>query len=738
MNNSKLCELIGENQRENLVGYVYQMQYGEANLLVNDSFKFKVSGVPLNTFLVATSIREHYEETPEDEREVYLLRVTGEFELPTDKDMARTIIEKHKRRTNYAITDSRDGLDAVTQGDMQWGGMKCRILGTFYLDSQNNLIFGSDIENFHSASNLRAYKPMGETLSKIVNYCEPARKARMKKDAERLGFKNPPPDVEVGVVRYTSSQRLHKSYKGGNANVSINSGDFLSRRTACFGMTRTGKSNLVKTLIASVNLASAHGKIPIGQLIFDLNGEYANANAQDDGSSIADVFKENTIRYRGIETRGFRDLRNNFYKAIVPGLSILQGLLDSDKLNSSADIRNFIEMSLDEPEKEDGNVNWSEMTRWELRKAIYLTILYRAGFKPPKDFTVKFSVSKNIRDSIIGALTVEQDESEDYVPLDTSHLDKIFYKETDANGCVKLTLEESIEWFLLARDAENKIRKRGVNSGIRTNSGSLWLDGVSRSLLNILAQKSDTDNYIRGNKVLTKFIQYHSSNGSYDVAHDIYNELEKGKIVILDLSVGMPTIRQDMAERISKKIFDVSMSRFTEGGDPPQVVMYVEEAHNLIGKTSELDNTWPRIAKEGAKFKIALVYATQEPSSIHPNILANTENWFVTHLNNDDEINCIGKFYDFTDFGVSLKKAQDVGFARIKTLSSSYVIPTQIKLFDPSAIKKEMGLIGQGNKTLIGEVKDKVKEMKKDVADNNINETTSLQSYLQELNLKGI
>jgi len=123
---------------------------------------------------------------------------------------------------------------------------------------------------------------------------------------------------------------------------------------------------------------------------------------------------------------------------------------------------------------------------------------------------------------------------------------------------------------------------------------------------------------------------------------------------------------------------------------PPNMVIYVEEAHNIIGKKDDLTDVWPRIAKEGAKARIAFVYATQEPSSIHPNILANTENWFVTHLNNDDELKALGKFYDFSDFHDSLKCAQDVGFARIKTLSSPFVIPTQINRFTPAELKQRL------------------------------------------------
>ena len=144
------------------------------------------------------------------------------------------------------------------------------------------------------------------------------------------------------------------------------------------------------------------------------------------------------------------------------------------------------------------------------------------------------------------------------------------------------------------------------------------------------------------------------------------------------------------------------MEVLNSGSTPQNIVLYVEEAHNVVGKKDDLRGTWPRIAKEGAKAKIAFVYATQEPSSVHPNILANTENWFVTHLNNDDELKTLGKFYDFGDFITSLKSAQDVGFARIKTLSSPFVIPTQINRFTPETIKRELEQMNVTSSTLSG------------------------------------
>src|SRR5262249_14453475 len=144
-----------------------------------------------------------------------------------------------------------------------------------------------------------------------------------------------------------SSRRFQDG--GDDVPVFVSPKDFLGKRTALFGMTRTGKSNTVKKIILSSVLMSdrARGRLsrpaakraddgtnpftdegvpvyPVGQIIFDINGEYANANMQDEGTAIFDLYTDRTIRYSTIRKQGFRELKVNFYRELETGFELMK------------------------------------------------------------------------------------------------------------------------------------------------------------------------------------------------------------------------------------------------------------------------------------------------------------------------------------------------------------------------------------------------------------------------------
>lgn len=681
---SALVKLLGDYD-SSFVGYVYGMRFDEVFVLTNDAFKQKVNGIPHNSFLVAAGFHPaRFGDAHVIDQEIVLLRVLEPVGLPQDNDFVRTRIEHHQRRTaaEKYPGESNDGLDPITAVELQAGGLRCSVLGTFYVDDDGQLRLGSDIENFMSLSRLRAFKPRGEALAAIVNHVNPEVRAKAEEEAIKAGFKKAPSPIHIGSVRYTSTARLHRGKDEPRVDVLIQPTDFLSRRTAVLGMTRTGKSNTVKTTVSAVALAAMTDGIPVGQLIFDINGEYANANHQDDGSSIADVFPDQTVRYRALEAAGFEDLRTNFYSEVDQGLNLIQALFKVDKSPfSGQDLDAFMSSTLEQPDVSDR----SEHTRWKRHRAVFQCILHKAGYRAAVGFTVEVPIAEALKKQIT---RWAQDQTPPAV---------VQFPATD-----QVSLTEACAWFEQIRainvslKATQKDRNQAMIGLVSSTAGNPWVDPMLESFLNILVRKNSSDMNFGGYRAVAKYTPYHSIRRTSDVTAEVIAHLDAGKIVILDLSAGPVEIRTVLSERIARQIFERQMATMHAGNVPRNVVLFVEEAHNIIGKKAELTATWPRIAKEGAKARIAFVYATQEPSSVHPNILANTENWFVTHLNNDDELKTLGKFYDFSDFIGSLKAAQDVGFARIKTLSAPFVIPTQIKRFSPDEIKQRIAEIKAG------------------------------------------
>lgn len=619
------------------VGRPFYFDFSTMKVLSNDHWKEKVAGIPAGAFLTAVF------DNGGDRPELVLLRVLGPTTLPTDSDVVAAMVDHYKERADGG-TEVAGGaqLDSYTRYEFQFSGLECRVLGSFYRDSGGNVRFGADVDNFYGPNNYSVYKPTGKVLEFIVNF------------RDGNGLPGGPGDQRIGEVRYASSRRHPQ---GSSVPVYVSSLDYLGKRTALFGMTRTGKSNTLKMVIkATAELAASGAKLsgepvkPVGQIVFDVNGEYANDNQQDEGTAIYQLYRDQVTRYSILQKEGFKVMKLNFYKQLLEGFEMIRANLQDD---NTAYTQAFLNVNWEQPDAQDR----SATTRYERRIACYQAILGEAGFAEPSGHRVKFTGAKEIND------------------------------EVGIDPKSGVTVEEASTWFSWVWD---NYEKHSFFGDYRvTKGGREWADDDLKNLMRFLSRKSKPGGQASeaGFRKLIRLRDLHTATLQQSYEEEIIQLLRAGKIVIIDLSQGDPIIQRTYSDRLCASIFREAMKRFIANEPANYIQMYFEEAHNLFPKKTDTDLTliYNRIAKEGAKLGLGLIYATQEVSSISANVLKNTQNWFVSHLNNRDELREIAKYYDFEDFVESLRRTTDQGFIRMKTYSNAFIVPVQIDRF--SAVK---------------------------------------------------
>lgn len=672
-------------QPEQYVGDLYSINYETAKVMIHNFYRQKVGGIASLSFLIATRINPNSEseiDFTKEDSSILLLRVIDSTSLPQDVEAERIRIETAQRVSGeddklWDVT----AMDARTKNLFDFAGLQCRIIGTFFLDEdpQNSeaplsLRFGSDISNYYPNQDLKVYKPTSEALEEIINYCDPANIQDQKKKFNNVKR------VKLGNVRYASTNRRFQHID--DVPVYIYPSDLLSQKSALFGMTRTGKSNTTKIIAKSVyELRKSNSEevpLRIGQLVFDPNGEYANENVQDNNSALKNVWKliPNTTKDNEVVTYGITKHPNdperkmmliNFYleENILIGKDIINNILSDD---NTIYMKNFVQANLNKPENADQY--GSEMTRYKRRLLAYRSVLNRAGFPTPTN--LKPITKRLFGKELIAAMN--SSTSDDAVEYQSAA--KIFDSDNVTWDQVGNAFE-SLDKFI--RDPKSGYKDFENNYVNKPNgSGERWADEDLKKIIGIFQ-------YPNGTRKIGKAILQHSADTSSDYADDIYNDLEKGKLVIVDQSCGDPELNKSSSYRIITKIFKNNQQRFINGEDNiPEILVYIEEAHNILPAGNDLDTSdmWVRTAKEGAKYRIGMVYATQEVSSIQKNILKNTSNWFISHLNNTDETRELCKYYDFADFEPSIRRAQDKGFLRVKTLSNLFVVPVQVDKFE--------------------------------------------------------
>jgi len=613
------------------VGYVLDIGYDTLTIITSDPFKIAVGGIPRNYLLIMAPAK--FDSLPPH---FTLLRVLESAPTPLSQEVQQTYFELQKK--------SMPELDVFTQSELQWGALKTAVLGMFYPhpEKANAVEFSGDLNNFVSAHKYRVYAPSDDLLDLIVNT-----------------LVRPEGRFKIGALRLTECRLPLPGKPSPKVDVNVSTVDFMGCRTAMFGKTRLGKSNVVKLIAQSLIETQTN----VGQLIFDINGEYANDNPQDNNRSLASVYPQQCTVYAltpKAETKS-RPLKLNFYMTPESSLPILASLLQEDN-RTSAYINAFASVELPSLEEVRSLPMSGDKVRLIRKTQMYWAILKKANFAPDEPALRQAAPNSRV----------------------ASGFDPGFKAQlrSAAHGTRVPPPPNSLEALVAELEAIARLRRAAPNDpNLKSSSGGTLFEAEETALLDFLQPPPGR----AGISLLMPYRMYHDPSAGHFI-DDILGLMDSGKTVVLDLGNANPKVMRYFSDELSKAVFMHQVSKFSNNdlGDH-FVQLYFEEAHNLFPRTEDVTTIYSRFAKEGAKYHIGMVYSTQSPTTINRDLLAQTENFFIAHLSSRDEVSALGKLnVAYDSMQDDILSAKTPGYIRMLTRSHRFVVPVQANLFEPT------------------------------------------------------
>ncbi len=175
-------------------------------------------------------------------------------------------------------------------------------------------------------------------------------------------------------------------------------------------------------------------------------------------------------------------------------------------------------------------------------------------------------------------------------------------------------------------------------------------------------------------------------NAGEGVIGSVVNELEQGKIVVVDTSYFSGAVELLIGSLVTTELFSRYKSYKVKGvlEEKPVVSIVLEEAPRVLGKEvlEKGSNIFSTIAREGRKFKVGLMAITQLPSLIPRQILANINTKIILGIEMAAERQAVieSAAQDLSTDGRNIASL-DKGEAIVSSNFARFALPIKIPLF---------------------------------------------------------
>ena len=182
-----------------------------------------------------------------------------------------------------------------------------------------------------------------------------------------------------------------------------------------------------------------------------------------------------------------------------------------------------------------------------------------------------------------------------------------------------------------------------------------------------------------------------STDPGRSLTRRILDDLAGGNVCLVDTSGLESTEAVIVASAITRKVLTEHQRLYL--GDSgrfeslPQVLVCLEEAQQVLGRVKSGDyNVFPRVAREGRKFKVGLCAITQQPKLVDDELLSQFNTFFILGLADERDRNTLraSSKQSIADLTTEIQTLMP-GECLITNPEAPFALPAQVHLYEEHA-----------------------------------------------------
>jgi hypothetical protein len=168
----------------------------------------------------------------------------------------------------------------------------------------------------------------------------------------------------------------------------------------------------------------------------------------------------------------------------------------------------------------------------------------------------------------------------------------------------------------------------------------------------------------------------------------IVRELADGYSVLVETS-GLSDVEEILvASVITRRLIDVYSGAYLDDREAfaalPPTLVALEEAQRVLSRVKRSEeNVFPRVAREGRKFRVGLCAVSQQPKLIDDELLSQFNTFFILGLADEKDRNILrgSSKQDISDLGPEIQTLMP-GEAIVTNLEAPFALPARVHLYE--------------------------------------------------------